>query len=394
MNYFIIFGGELFNKGAQAMTFITVDEIAKRFPNSKAILVSSQDYRRDKNEKDNYKFQIAKSPSLKQILKTLFRIPFLNKDKSSRELFGIMSNAVCFIDVSGYALGSNWGSKKSLRYLFRIALAKRFNVPIILFPQSFGPFTYNDLLGSVFMLLAKYYLPYVKIIMARENEGYKMLMETFKLKNVIKTDDMVLQNRGIDINNIYKQVPDFSKISIMKNSVAIIPNTKNNVYGDKSEILEIYCNTINELTNCNKNVYLIFHSAQDFDLCKEIKSHYCDNSNVVFIEEELSCFEYDDIIVNFDFIIASRFHAVVHAYKRNIPAIILGWSIKYKELAESVNQDKYCFDVRDSIDRRKFFLAVKKMCTNYQEESQIIDRNVKKIQRDNIFETFQKVIVE
>lgn len=47
----VLFGGSLFNKGAQAMTFITVDEIAKRMPDHNVILLSSKDYERNELEK-------------------------------------------------------------------------------------------------------------------------------------------------------------------------------------------------------------------------------------------------------------------------------------------------------------------------------------------------------
>ena len=56
MRNIIITGGELFNKGAQAMTFVTVSELKKRFPNHKIILLSEMDKRRPKEEKAKYAF--------------------------------------------------------------------------------------------------------------------------------------------------------------------------------------------------------------------------------------------------------------------------------------------------------------------------------------------------
>ena len=40
MRNIIITGGELFNKGAQAMTFVTVNELKKRFPDHQIYLLS------------------------------------------------------------------------------------------------------------------------------------------------------------------------------------------------------------------------------------------------------------------------------------------------------------------------------------------------------------------
>ena len=52
----LITGGELFNKGAQAMTFVTVSELSKRFPDKQIILVSGRDNSRPQAEKDRYCF--------------------------------------------------------------------------------------------------------------------------------------------------------------------------------------------------------------------------------------------------------------------------------------------------------------------------------------------------
>ena len=43
MKNIIITGGELFNKGAQAMTFITVDEMKKRFTDHNIYVLSEMD---------------------------------------------------------------------------------------------------------------------------------------------------------------------------------------------------------------------------------------------------------------------------------------------------------------------------------------------------------------
>ena len=43
MGYILITGGNLINKGAQAMTFIAVDEIKRRFPDREVVVISDVD---------------------------------------------------------------------------------------------------------------------------------------------------------------------------------------------------------------------------------------------------------------------------------------------------------------------------------------------------------------
>ncbi len=56
--YILITGGELFNKGAQSMTFITVNEMKNRFPNHEVLVVSGMDYKRSEEEKGIYNFEV------------------------------------------------------------------------------------------------------------------------------------------------------------------------------------------------------------------------------------------------------------------------------------------------------------------------------------------------
>ena len=79
-----------------------------------------------------------------------------------------------------------------------------------------------------------------------------------------------------------------------------------------------------------------------FDAVKEdpsiVKDAYLD------IHGEFYRCSYEDYYAQnryFDFVICSRYHGCVHAYKNLIPGLILGSTIRYKELAKLMNQEKY-----------------------------------------------------
>ena len=55
---FIITGGETFNKGAQAMTFVTIDNIRKMFKNSEIVLLSGREYNKKEEDEKIYKFKL------------------------------------------------------------------------------------------------------------------------------------------------------------------------------------------------------------------------------------------------------------------------------------------------------------------------------------------------
>lgn len=389
--YILVVGGELFNKGAQAMTFITIDYFAKKYPDCDVILFSAADANRSEDIKNNYKFKIMPFPGYGELLSLmtgLLKKRYNNREngkhfKQYREIF---KNAVAMIDISGYAMGSKWKDSVVKSYLRRIKLAKHYNIPVYLMPQSFGPFDYGWKMNHII----KKGLKNVKIIMARENEGKELLENKYHLKNVVKKYDLVLENKGIDLHNIYHVLPNTEKIEIKEASVAIIPNGKNSKFGNENAIFDIYYEAINLLINKNKKIYLIYHAVEDLKLCQKLKNTYFkDNNLVAVIEKELSSYEFGDIVSNFDFVIASRYHSVVHSYKEKVPAIVMGWAIKYKELTEVFNQERFCFDIKDFDGKTSLINAIEYMADNYEEEALKIGQKLQDVQKACVFDNIK-----
>ncbi|KYG30592.1 polysaccharide pyruvyl transferase family protein [Alkalihalobacillus trypoxylicola] len=397
--YILITGGELFNKGAESMTFVAVDEIKERFPGRKIILLSSRDYDREKKEKENYKFDILpiNTSIVLEILGGPLRILWEAKAKKVDKKYSsvlpkikkVLLNTEAIIDVSGYALSSQFGTGSSLGYLLRIKLAKKYGIDVYLMPQSFGPFSYKGLGKPIIKFLMKDAIKYPKVIYARENEGYNFLAIDYKLKNVKKSYDLVLMNKGINLSNVFKEmpeIPDFQNIG----GVAIVPNMKNLKHGNVKQIISLYSSVIKSLLKSGKKVYLIRHSFEDIKACEMIKEKFYENENVIMITDDMSSFEFDELVKKFDFIIGSRFHSIVHAYKNSIPCIALGWATKYHELLEIFNQENYIFDVRNNLDTKKVESAVETMLYQYQKESKNISEQLSKVQNHNVFDVLNQ----
>lgn len=392
--YVIITGGELFNKGAQAMSFTMVDAIARRFPGKEAILFSNADaMKRLEEEKSNYKFKIRALPRFREfVLFSSRTLAFFGKKRCESGCFAeyreIYNNAVAWVDISGYALGSNWGAGKALGFALRIWMAKRLRIPMYLMPQSFGPFDFKSQgwRGRLADILLKRLLKYPRKVMAREREGFELLARKYGLKkNLVKTLDLVLLSKGFDPSNIYRVAPPIYDCEIAPGAVAIIPNGKNNKYGRKEEIYALYYRIVDELLAAGKRAYFIYHAVEDLAICNEIKAkRYADNPNVAVIERELSCIDFSNIVGKFDFLVASRYHSVVHAYKEAIPTVILGWAVKYRELAETFEQSAYCFDVREALDGDKAIETLRVICKRYKEESAKIAKILADVQKVDV----------
>jgi colanic acid/amylovoran biosynthesis protein len=252
-------------------------------------------------------------------------------------------------------------------------------------PQSMGPFDYGKKQKKMDKLLNRY-LPYPAIIMPREEEGYRLLTEVYGLNNVKQSYDLVLQNKGLCLNNVvnsaYKnRIPELQS----SGNVAIIPNDRNFSYGNHNRYNNLYWNLIKRLRYHKKSVYIIRHSREDLDACKMIYEGLQDKQGVYLLEDDFDCIQFNGLVQQMDYIIGSRYHGIVHAFKNAVPAIVLGWATKYKVLLSMFDQDRFLFDVRGNIDEEALLNAIDDMEECWQDEKRTIGARLGAYQTENCF---------
>lgn len=362
-NIFLITGAQFANKGAQSMLFVAVSEIRKRFEDAYIYYLPI-------NVREDYPLDIMSRYSF-NILR--------QRTEYGSNLYEILPLLTAIIDVSGYGLSSNWNSDW---YINHISLARQYKVPMYLMPQSFGPFDFEQAMDTKIAELLKY----PRVIFAREREGMDLLQSKYHLTNVRISNDLVLQHKGLDIDLIYREKvnPEYPKLLTEKN-VGIVPNIRNFEFGNERLILKFYELIIELLLMLDKNVYIFAHS-DDMAVCRKIYYNHKGNRKVCLIEKELDCIEYCMFIRQFDFLIASRFHAIVHAYKEGIPCIAIGWARKYHELLQLVNQEKYIFDVREELNAIKLKNVLVEINKNIEKEQKVIRKSLEKVYIENCFD--------
>ena len=396
--YFVILGGNFVNIGAEAMTFVTVSALKKRYPNCEIVMVSQFDASKDNS---NFTFRVLDLSErvIKHSVKTRFDPEYVvsgmaklmlgkgNNFKQTRVLRELLTKCSAVFDISGYAISSQWPNEITLSKLRYVDLFTSNGIPFYFMPQSFGPFEYDD--NKEYMLLRlRESLPKSSKIFVREDEGYQLLSSLIGKDRVAKSYDMVLQSRDIDREDIYKIAPDIKKVNIeTSGNVAVIPNMRNFDHGNKEEILSLYRDVVQLLLDLGKNVYLISHSAEDKAACGMIKEKFLKNSGVIQVAERIDSWNFDGLIRQFDFAIASRYHSIVHSYKAGVPCIALGWATKYHELLKTVDQSQYIFDVRDLGKKDIILSAIEQMSTLVKKEKATIQQRVAAIQETNCFDS-------
>ena len=371
----IIVGGELFNKGAQAMSFAVIDYIKSRFPDKSCYLFSSIDYERTDRDKAQYAFNIMPwdfSTKIRMANK-LNRLFIRNHHYCDMEkkIKSVLGNACCMIDISGFGLSSKFGDFKSFNYLLNCIIAARYNISMYLMPQSFGPFDYSRSRKGMLMSLMKKWLTYPKTISYREDDA-KEHLKIFRNIAPKKSPDMVLLSPNPSVANIYTTIPT-SQLPIPQDGcVGIVPNKMLETTIERTELIQLYESIIEKIFSLGKRVVIVQHADDDRWLCHTLNQRFESHPNVSAVIGDIPSFELEKLIGSFDWIVGSRYHSIIHAYKHGIPALVIGWAEKYAELLQVFGQTDYCFDCGSDISQEKILAKIDLMEKSYKQASNTI----------------------
>lgn len=398
MEYIVVVGAKMSNKGAQSMVFQIVSEMNKRYPNKK--VVAFMNHKRALIEKMDgiYNFEIVPFQPADilflygGIQSAAAEILGVSKENITH-LKDILKNTCIAFDVSGYSLSSNWSGANSIKYLYQLAILKKYKIPTVLMPQSFGPFDYKPVFKQYINRLGKKLLTYPAFIFAREKFSYSIVKKQFGLNNVSLSKDMVLLGKETDRTIVFQPGIKLREFHIGHSCVAVVPNNKLVEKLSLEKALAIYKSAINHLLQYGRTIYIVQHSEADINLCVKIKDNYRDNSLVTLLQENLNCMEYDLLIKQFDYIIASRYHSLVHAFKQNVPCIAIGWSEKYNSLMETMNQSQYMVDARN-FNEEDLLTKISIMQENFDEERKKICSFFDKADEDIYDVIFDKIKIE
>lgn len=391
----LITGANFHNKGAQSMLFVTVDEVMRRFPHAKIVFQTNEIIQMSVYQFDSIAIDwkvIEGGWRYKLSRYIIDIIKYITGDKSVKRKYEgikVLPHSDIIIDISGYAIGSQWSEAHNESYIYKLLYAKRKHIPFYMMPQSIGTFQFeNKIREKKAHQLRKAFsevLKYPEIIYVREEEGIKNLEGIGISNNVHLSADLVLQNKGISISNIFKIKPKLNLITITgKPNVALVPNAQNIIHGSREDVVDIYSMVIRHLIRIGKNIYIISHSNVDIDLCMELFER-ANDKHVRLVKDDLSCLEYDYLVKQFDYVIGSRYHGIVHALRNDIPCVALGWAVKYRAMMELVGLDMFVFDITREAGVSKIISSIDELDSNLELYRDRISRRVKLIQKENCF---------
>lgn len=242
--------------------------------------------------------------------------------------FGCTVKKIAFeaADYGGDGFSDIYGYHDFINRMNQTFVLQKFNIPLIMLPQTIGPFekesNYN---------IAVKVLTYAKEIYVRDGK-YVQELKKLGLKYT-QTKDI----------SSYMQ-PEPWDINIKENSVGL--NVSGLAYGNTFHGLEgqfdSYPDLIQEIINHFRNngctVYLIPHSYNfykpddndDMVACHQAYNRLVDKSNVVLIDKDMTAPQIKYIISKMIFFIGARMHANFAAIYTGVPVFGTAYSYKFE----------------------------------------------------------------
>ena len=404
-NRALILGGELRNKGSQDMSFRAV-VAARELLGLEPVLLSTADTGpslgnrvrglRAAIDVGDLAFEVSFNgmellPGLPTTGRTAKRMAkqAVMKVLYARQLHDFkraLEDAEVCLDVSGFAFSAQRGFARCMQYLDRIQTLHDYGVPTYLLPQSFGPFLFDDSrCESTLRERAREVLRYPRLICARERQGLDDIRALCPDANCVHVPDLVLQGADLDPSDLFVDpatLPVHPGI-VGSPNVGVVPNAKAFDAGDENDVLALWGLVVQELLDRGYGVHVIRHAEDDLQRCLQVKGLFEKDDRVRLHAKNRLCFEYGDLFRACDFVVASRYHSIVHAYKSGVPCVALGWAEKYRELLGMFGQDGYGHDVRHLDEQvvRDVLASLLRMSQNHVAESSAIRAKMRDVRQ-------------
>ena len=350
----VLSGVETNNKGAELMLYAILQEVERKFPETK-VYIAPRTIRQGLNYVHTslglrywpYS-RLIEQTHVNGFLRRL-HLPILTDKRAVK--------ADYFLDGSGFRFSDQtnlWGStsvywEKLLKY------QNENGARIVFLPQAFGPID-MDITKHAVASLGRY----ATIVMPRDKVSYDYLKES-GLVNMQKV------RLFTDFTSLVEGVFP-KKYSHLKDGICIIPNIR--MIEKKKIGYEEYINFLSaiimEAKKSGHPVYLLNHEG----LNDEKLAFLCQKSleGKIEVVTRLNALEVKGLISSAYLVITARFHGLVSALNSCVPSIATSWSHKYKELFrdyfpdESVNEDfigKFMVsldDINSSLEKMKMLL--------------------------------------
>jgi len=247
------------------------------------------------------------------------------------------------LDASGFAFSDQWGAGPAEVLLRKMSRPYRRRQPLILLPQAFGPFEEPAVRSAVKRLAAR-----ASLIFARDSTSYAAIRDLVGPEKVRKCPDFTVA---------VAPVAD-PTIRLPSKFVAVVPNLR---MVDKTQsgaaYLDFLRRAITQIHSRDLAVAFVLHDAEE-------DRRVVDMLGQSF--HDLPILSHRDprvlkwILGQSQFVIGSRFHALVSSLSQGVPCVGAGWSHKYPELFKDFACEEFL--IADMADNASLSAVLNVLC--------------------------------
>lgn len=255
-----------------------------------------------------------------------------------------------FVDSCGGDSFSDIYGNYTLRYINKNhKLAYKYKKPIILLPQTIGPFNTKEGENRASRMMKKATMVYV-----RDKQSKNVSLKYISHNKVFYTIDMAFHMKfPIYKNNNYSN----KKIRIGVSPSALLWNggyTGQNQFGLKSNYRDTIRKIISYLLERKYEVNLLAHvlygtaskpREDDYWLCKQLQEEFPETILAPYFYSPTEAKSY---ISTLNALMSSRMHCCIGAYSSGVPVFTLGYSRKFNGLFYDTLNYNYGSDLREN----------------------------------------------
>ena len=363
----LMIGADLSNKGADAMTKTVEAELGRRLG---GVSLFAGDGRVGAGSLElaeaagiNVIRQTARptTENVKVLARRVARAPLaapsIVSERGTAYYFEqIFDQVDAVVDVSGFLYADQTGTDGAKRLVRLLDYAEAAGVPYLLFPQTYGPFT-NDQLRT----LCRRALPEVDLLVARDAESRRHLagLLGWRVEDVPLGPDTAflfepappeaaaqfVADRGLD--------PD-APLAVLGPNMRVYERTGG--VGSENEYVQTMAEAARVLLGKGVQVLIMPHEVQPEGRKKPDDRVLCDTLHLmlrgdgvpvasVLTDEPSPLLK--AVIGRADLVVASRFHSLVASLSQGVPSVAIGWAHKYEELLGDFGLSQYVLDRSD-----------------------------------------------
>src|SRR5690554_3808942 len=265
-------------------------------------------------------------------------------------------------------------------FLFYVRLAQKMKKKVVFLPNSYGPFKGLTVKRQVQTVFNKLDLTY-----ARENVSGYSLGQLLNREIPVEMDLGFFLQKGDETRA--KQI--LEKYNLTKEDkivgITIRPyrfpglNNPDKLYEKYIDSVAHVVNTIStkgyKVALCNQS--LGPNSHEDDRNAIEDLLRQVNNSNVVWINENLPCDILKAVYSNFYFFIGTRFHSIIFSLTSLVPSLAIGYGgNKAKGIMGDFSMDEYVVQIQD-VYPEKILSMFEEAISNYEDIQNSLSRDLK-----------------